>query len=345
MVVLSAAPSLLNDVLSPEWLTGALDDLESGEEVVEARMVDDYTTVASKVRFEVVVKRPDGQSNVRTYCVKGSFDGGRVVDLTVEARFYRELAPRLGIRVPRCHYAGIDKEAGRSLIVMDDLAAEGATFLNSKTLYSMDMATASIGQLALLHAGTWGEERLDGLDWLAPQQPRIFERFPTETLQDLMNDGRAADLPPYLRDAERLKEALRRLTATPQRICVAHGDPHSLNAYLDRDGQPGLLDWQLAHIGHWATDVAYHLATVLDIEARRRDEESLLRGYLGRLSELGVRPPAWEDAWAAYGSYAVYGYFLWSIAQMTPRVDVLEHIPRLGAAIVDHDTFARLGVQ
>jgi aminoglycoside phosphotransferase (APT) family kinase protein len=343
MVVLTAVPTALEEVLSPDWLTAAL-DLGDDSEVVEAHLVDNYTTIISKVRFQVVVKRRDGQARTHNYCIKGSFDNGRVVDLTVEARFYRELAPRLGIRVPRCYYAGIDEEGGRSLIIMNDLTAEGATFLNSQTPYSEQMTSASLGQLATLHAGTWGAGRLEGLQWLERQGPPIYERYPTEALQNLMDDGRAADLPPYLRDAERLKEALRSLDSSQERICVAHGDPHSLNAYLDTHGRPGLLDWQLAHIGHWATDVAYHVATVLDVEARRELEESLLRGYLEQLERLGVEPPDWEDAWTAYRRHFVYGYFLWSIAQMTPRVDVVEHIPRLGTAIVDHGTFSELGV-
>lgn len=343
MVALSAAPAALTEVLSPEWLNGALDDLGPGESVVEARLVDDYTTVLSKVRFEAVVETPTGVRERRPYCVKGSFGGSRVANLEIEGRFYRELAPRLGLRVPRCHYLGIDEASGRSLFIMNDLVAEGVTFLNSESHYSPELTAASLGQLARLHAGTWGEERRAGLGWLEPDGPPLFERFGNDLLQRQMDDGRAADLPDVLRDPERLKEALRAVYAVAP-TCVAHGDPHSLNAYLDRDGNPGFLDWQLAHVGHWATDVAYHLATVLEIDARRRDEEALLRHYLAELSSLGVEPPSWEDAWREYCTHAVYGYLLWCLAQMTPRIDILAHIPRLGTAILDHDAFALLGV-
>jgi hypothetical protein len=82
---------------------------------------------------------------------------------------------------------------------------------------------------------------------------------------------------------------------------------------------------------------------VLDIDSRRQNEKALLRGYLDELARLGQEPPEWDDAWDSYASQFAYGYFMGSFARMTPRVDILEHIPRLGTAMHDHDTFARLG--
>ena len=343
--MLDPAPSSLSDLLSPAWLSGALDDLGEGEEVVAASVTGTSKTLASKIRFQVEVTGPGGARTTRRYCVKGQFDDAesRIVNLDVEARCYRDLLPGLGARTPRAYYTGIEGETGRSVIIMDDLQSCGATFLDSQSSYSVERTAAALGQLALLHARTWGEERLKPLDWLRPGTPHVWDVIPTEVLQASIDDGRSEGLPAPLRDAARVKQAMQ-IVMAPQRVCVVHGDPHSLNIYLDADGQPGLLDWQLAHIGHWATDVGYHIASVLDIEARREHEESLLRGYLQELAALGVEPPPWDEAWEEYCSHIVYGYCLWSIAKVTPRVDIVEHIPRLGTALADHDTFARLGL-
>jgi hypothetical protein len=226
---------------------------------------------------------------------------------------------------------------------MTDLVAEGATFLNSQTHYTAEMTAATLEQLAILHSGTWGEKGLRGLEWLDGNRPAMSEYIPIDVIHRQVNDGRADGLPDYLKDAERIREAMRRVTA-PQRICLVHGDPHSLNIYLDREGRPGLLDWQLLHIGHWATDVGYHMAVVLDTESRRKQEKALLQGYLEQLAKRDVEPPPWDEAWDRYTQHVAYGYFLWCAAAITPRVDIVEHIPRLGAALIDHDTFARLGV-
>gem|GEM_PF-5432083 len=71
-------------------------------------LIDNFTTTASKVRFETVVKKPDGHFQCRSYCIKGRL-GDRPIDLSVEARFYRDLVPTLGVRVPHCRYVGIDE--------------------------------------------------------------------------------------------------------------------------------------------------------------------------------------------------------------------------------------------
>jgi aminoglycoside phosphotransferase (APT) family kinase protein len=343
VTAIDPAPARLAKVMSPEWLTRALDGIDEGQRVVSTRVVNEFTTVASKIRFEAVIEDSDEHQEIRSYCVKGDFREEPVLDFAVEARFYREFGPALGVRMPKCVYAGPDEQGGHSLFIMDDLASERVTFLDSQVVYSPEMSAAALGQLALLHARTWGEANLVGLDWLAANRPTLADIVPVEVLQDRINDGRAAALPEYLRDAERITMAMRRVTA-PQAVCVVHGDPHSLNIYLDREGRPSLLDWQTVHVGHWATDVSYHIGAVLDVDSRRRNEKALLRGYLDELARLGQEPPAWDDAWDSYASHFAYGYFMWSLAQTTPRVDIVEHIPRLGTAIHDHDTFARLGV-
>src|SRR5580658_2715249 len=316
MTVVDPAPARISDVVSPEWLTAALGGLEEGDKVVEAHVVDDFTTVLSKVRIEAVIEGRDGTRTSHPYCVKGDFAEDHNFNIETESRFYREVGPSLGLRTPICVYAGADGETGRSLFIMNDLKAEGATFLNSQFLYSPELSADVLRQLALLHARTWGEEKLFGFDWLAANRPRVGDRVPVDLLQRLINDGRADGLPAYLRDAERIKAAMQKVSA-PESICVVHGDPHSLNIYLDREGRPGLLDWQLAHVGHWATDVSYHIATAFNIEDRRRHEESLLRGYLDELARLGQEPPTWEEAWDQYTLRFAYGYFLWSLAQLT----------------------------
>lgn len=345
MTVLDPAPLRMTDVVSVSWLDAALAGRDEIREVVGARIVDDYTTVASKVRFTADVIDTDGTRSTRAYCLKGSFSDSsskRQVDLSLEARFYNELGSSLNVRMPRCIYAGFDPDNSRSIFIMSDLVAEGATFLNSQSPYSPELTAATLGQLANLHAATWGEQRLHGLDWLVGSGPSA-DTMPAELVDRQVNDGRAEGLPASLRDAERIIAAVR-VAMAPQRVCVAHGDPHSLNIYLDRDGRPCLMDWQLLHVGHWATDVAYHVSTVLPTELRRSSEKALLRGYLDELAKLGVEPPSFDEALDRYARQLAYGYFLWCLAAATPRVDIVEHIPRIGAAMIDHDTFARLGV-
>src|SRR5262249_42740045 len=103
-------------------------------------------------------------------------------------------------------------------------------------------------------------------------------------------------------------------------------------------------DWQIVQRGSWATDVSYHLATTLDIEQRRTHEKDLLRHYLEELAAAGAPAPSVDDAWDQYTRGFSYGYFLWVITKISSRAVVVVHIPRLAAALSDHDTYRRLGV-
>jgi len=327
-------------VLDPTWLAQALDGLEDGDRIVGVERVDTSKTVADKLRFAVTIDGPGGP-RTRHLCAKAHFDDG-LNSLLGEASFYRHLQPRLGLRTPRAWYTGIDPAGSRGLIVMDDIIALGGRIGDAHEPYSVDTCRDAVGQLALLHARTWLDPRWD-VDWLAPRVATMANVFPTERLQELLDDGRGPDLPPVLRDAATLQSAMLR-TAELAPTCVLHGDTHSGNAYLDAEGRACWFDWQVVQRGHWSIDVAYHLGTVLAVEDRRAHEVELLEHYLAALASHGVDAPSFGEAWERYTLGFTWGYFMWVITRISSRAVVLLHIPRLGAALTDHDTFGRLGV-
>lgn len=336
-------PSTVEEVLDPEWLSEALEDVARDDRILAVTAVASTKTLAEKVRFRVTVQGRDGRQRVRAYCVKAHFASSPGHTLAAEARFYRELAPLVEIRTPRAYFAGVDEAADQAMIIMDDVIGTGGRFLSAETPYSLATTRDSLGQLACLHASTWGDARTADLEWLSPRIGEMVDRFPTEALQQLLDDGRGPEVAKELRDAEHLAEAVRR-TARHELTCVIHGDTHSGNVYLDGAGRASWLDWQVVQRGSWAIDISYHLATVLDIDTRRVHEAALLRHYLQELERHGVAAPAWEDAWEQYTLSFSYGYFLWVITRISSRSIVLIHIPRLATALADHDTFRRLGV-
>ena len=269
-------------------------------------------------------------------CAKAHFNDG-INSLLGEASFYRHLQPDLGVRTPQPHYTGIDPATNRGLIVMDDILTLGGRILDASEPYAVATCRDTLGQLALLHAKTWGDEQWD-VDWLAPRVALMADIFPTDTLQGLLDDGRGPDLPAVLRDAPTLQAAMHQTARLPL-TCVLHGDTHSGNAYLDAEGSAYWFDWQVVQRGHWSVDVAYHLGTVLSIEDRRAHEVELLEHYLAELAAHGVAAPSFAEAWDAYTLGFTWGYFLWTITRISSRAVVLLHIPRLGAALTDHDTF------
>jgi len=336
-------PTTLDAVLDTEWLGKSLADIEEGDRILTVEAVDTSKTLAEKVRFRVEVERADGVRETRAYCVKAHLDGSPGADLLSEAHFYATLAPQLDVRAPRAYYSAVDDAAQQAIVIMDDVVANGGTFMNAFTPYSVRTARDTLGQLAQLHAATWGCAGLTELGWLDPRITGMADIFPVALLQELLDDGRGPDVAPELRSAENVAEAMRR-TGAHEITCVIHADPHSGNSYLDADGRACWLDWQIVQRGNWATDIAYHLGTVLTVETRRSHEANLLRHYLVELSAAGAPAPPWDAAWEQYAQSFAYGYFLWVITRISSREVVLVHIPRLAAALTDHNTFRRLGV-
>lgn len=328
-------------ILDPAWLDQALDLVGEGDRIVSVEPVESSRTVAEKLRFGVVIEEADGRRRSHPLCAKGHFEDG-INSLHTEAAFYRHLRPVLDVRAPHAYYTGVDLEARRGLIVMDDVVALGGTIGSAHQPYAPEVCRDTLGQLALLHASTWGD-RIPTDDWVAPRIELMADLFPTETLQELLDDGRGPDLPAVLRRAETLQDAMRRTAERPI-TCLLHGDTHSGNSYRDSGGRSCWFDWQISQRGHWSVDIAYHLGTVLTTDDRRAHEADLLRHYLAELDRNGVEPPTFEDAWDSYASGFAWGYYLWAITRISSREVVLLHIPRLGAAMTDHDTYARLGV-
>jgi hypothetical protein len=334
-------PSSLDAVLDPAWLARALDLVGEHDRVVHVEQVDSLLTVAEKVRFAVTVEDDAGRRRVHPLCAKGHFGGG-FNSLGTEAHAYRHLLPELSVRAPKSHHVGIDATGDRGLIIMDDVIELGGRILSAHDPYPVATCRESLSQLALLHASTWGDTRWEA-SWLDPRIAQTASMFSTESLQALLDDGRGAQSPNGLPDAKAVQAALAR-TAALEPSCVLHGDTHSGNAYLDAEGSVCWLDWQIAQRGHWSIDISYHLGTVLDVETRRVHEHDLLGHYLNELTALGAPAPSFDEAWDSYAAGFTWGFFLWVITRISSREVVLVHVPRLAAALWDHDTFRRLGV-
>ena len=335
-------PANPEELFDPAWLVPALDDLHVDDRVVRVERTDSTKTRAEKLRFAVTVEGSDGL-RVQYYCAKAHLDGSPSSGVISEARFYRDLAPRLDVRRPRVPYVAIHPDEDAAIILMEDVVATGGLFMNPHRTFPVDVARDSVSQLARLHGSTWGFESVDDIGWLGGVRSPVGGMYTAEMLQDLLDDGRADGLPPELRSGPNLAAALEIHSARPD-TCVLHGDPHTGNLYLDAQDRACLFDWEVVQRGNWSQDLAYHLATVLSIEDRRAHEQELVRLYLDELAVHGGPTIDPEEGWELYRRSFAYGYLLWVITKIRGRDEVLAHMPRLATAISDHDMYHLLGV-
>lgn len=342
-------PATLEELLSPEWLGAALGRRFPGIRVTSVTPGPAVSRVSTNARFRIECAGglPPGLSP--DLCVKGYFgDVGALARHAggPEARFYRDVAEATGVRTLRSVFAECDDETGRSVVITEDVIARGATFIDGRSDYSVSQLEQSLAELAKLHAATWQRPAYARADWLAPRFGSYTQVRGLPDIRFNFEGPIGARVPLEVRDAQRLYDdycALGRELAKSEPWCVIHGDTHVGNLFLEADGTPALVDWQLVQRAPWSVDVGYHIASALPVEVRRKNEDALLRHYLERLAAGGAPAPSFDDARRDIRRGILHGFYLWGITRVViPEITAIL-LERLGHAAADHDVFGSLG--
>lgn len=299
---------------------------------------------------------PGGHELPVKVCVKGEFDEElraklRGVDITgtqIEANFYNDLSPQLGLPLIPCWFAG--SEPGMGVLVLDDLSAHGGTFGDPTRPWPIERVAQALEILAKLHASTWGRT-FPQLSWLQVGSPAVRQYTTFLMSADHWREHFAQpdvfQLPAALADRERNLRGLHALWAYDDEHadCLVHGDPHLGNTAIAADGAPFFIDWAAPSLCSWAQDVAYFVTGSLSVADRRASENDLLDHYLSCLSSEGGPTLGRPDAWDDYRRHLLHGLGWCTLpALMQPAENVRAMGERYATAIVEHDCLRLLGV-
>jgi Ecdysteroid kinase-like family len=353
-------PDRLETLLDKDWLSDALGRRFPGIEVTAVHEGPVVSRLSTNARFSIECAGgvPDDLSP--NLCAKGYFAESQRALAWLgepEARFYATIAEATRVRTLRSVYADVHPTTRHGVIITEDVIEAGGSFLDALTPYSVDQTAESLEQFALLHAQTWGTAE-QYASWL--RQPLMPGRpndsgTPSRSsamrgVDDVRRNFEGAvgiDVADELRgEPQRVIDAMAALATQPRpegRV-VIHGDAHVGNLFLDGDGRPALVDWQVIQHNHWSIDVAYHVASALETEDRRGSERDLLAHYLDHLRVNGVGGPDAAQAWDDYRTALAYGVFMWGVTLLVDPKIIRRLLQRLTAAAAEHDTFGRLGV-
>lgn len=324
--------------ITPQWLTQILREAgHASAEVVNVSMSDVGTgQVGRCIRF--VMEHGGGtQTDVpRSLVAKFTSDdplsretGRDMKTYVTETHFYREIAPKVQIRVPRCYYANIDSDGQYHLIVMEDMAPgrQGDQIAGC----SVSVARQAVLELVGLHGPTWRDSRwfdllghvkdgpfADMRTLYRTMVPTFVERFEDQLdsahMDFIKAIGQAEDCPMF--------------NLVGDNFALEHYDYRLDNVLINELVDPPTVtavDWQSVRVGKPLNDVAYFLGSALEPEVRRKEEQSIVREYHDGLCSSGVTDYSYEQCFEDYRKGVYAGFAVTVVAavvvQQTERGD------------------------
>ena len=346
--------------ISTEWLTKALSGAVPGA-VVTARRIDRVLVGCSvKVFLSLACNDTALRAGLPTKVVLKSGFGrhGEFMEFTYLAEMlsYRDVLAHLRIRAPHCHYAGPSPTGGSVALILEDLSARGVRFCHAQTPLSVDEATAFVRALAEFHSQSWNitKQPLLLADW-RKRAVRVTESYAgyfaalmkPENWAACMTLPRGAAIPMSYHDRERILAGLTKLERLNNALphCVAMGDEHPGNLYIERDGTPGFLDFQ-ARVCPWIEGLCYFIIAALDVVDRREAERYLIQQYLATLAQCDIAAPDFDAAWLAYRRSILQTVVVWATNSPVFQTEAVNtaYATRASMAAIDHDVFGLLEV-
>jgi len=245
-----------------------------------------------------------------------------------EVRFYQELAPRISMRTPRCHFADIDEESGDFVILMEDMAPAAPG--DQITGCSTDVASIAVAEAVGLHAPFWNDPTLPSREWLTPSTidaaklAQVFLQQFWPGFCERFGDGL---------DAEAVAVGQRFIDhyvdwfeAYSGPLTLVHADYRLENMLLAPTGSGAevppiaVVDWQTTAQGCGLADVAYFLGGGLSVEDRRANERAFVQDYCARMRAVGVELSD-EEGWQSYRRFTLHGVMITVLGAMVTGQD------------------------
>jgi hypothetical protein len=324
----------MSDIPTPEsinasWLTERLREAGHVTAVVREVTATRVGTgqIGKCIRFDM---RIEGGSASTPHSLIGKFPsddptsrttGVQLRNFIKEVSFYRELASRLTISIPRCYYAAIQGEGPEFALLLEDLAP--ATQGDQMAGCTADVARSAVLELVGLHAPSWCDASLRGIVWLGePSEPmielgRMLYRTQLPGFLERYGSRLEADEAAIITRVADSTGAPFELLRDP--FALVHVDYRLDNLLIDASKTPpriSVVDWQSITLGNPLSDVAYFMGAGLVPANRREVERDIVRAYHQALGRAGVANYPFERCWNDYRRGAFAGFAVTVIASM-----------------------------
>lgn len=286
----------LSAVLGADVASVDVAPVGTGQTGASYRVKATYAANPDGLPSSFVIKLPAGDDAVRDRVALG---------YRSECAFYRDVADRVRVPIPRSYHCEINAEATEYALLLADCApaAQGDQIAGCERRQAQLAVTA----LAGLHAPTWCDERWLTFPGLAMTQldeagakgmgdiARMCAATTVERLGAQLGDADCATLTAAL-------DVITPWVSAPLgRFALIHGDYRLDNMLFDPAGERiWIVDWQTLGVGLPARDLAFFTATSLAPELRAEIEADLVTAYHRALAGHGVSGYDRETCWRDY---------------------------------------------
>jgi hypothetical protein len=308
--------------LTPAWCSAALAPVLGGALVVDlTRSPIGTGQVADTVKLELTYDTPGaGPASLVAKVTSASADSRAAARATrtyeVETAFYRDLAPLLPVRAPRCYHAAHEPDTDGYVVLLEDLspAVPGDQLAGC----TPDDAAGAVAELPLLHAPLWDDPSLARYEWLhGPSEDRVqgFSGLVAMFAPQFV-ERYEAQLEPEVTEliGRFVPRISAHLGADRGPSTVVHGD-YRLDNLLFGGERVAVLDWQTVSRGPGLSDLAYFLGASLLVDDRRAHEADLVDSYREQMATLGVELGT-DHVWEGYRRHAFSGLIMAMLASM-----------------------------
>lgn len=296
-------PATLDDI-TPDWINATLfDDTPPRVASLSTSLISDgrgflsqtarvgltYDSPAGDRPSSVVVKiQPKDDYYRRAEAEVNAFER--------EIGFYREVAGRVSLRLPRIYFAKTTPRAGA--LVMEDLGH--LTIGDQVRGIAHERVRAVAREIAKVHAAFWNNDALHEIEW-APEHDHFYadpylEHWPGFADAFGLRIGkRGVAIGEAV--AQNLEALERRIAERP--ASLVHGDLRGDNLLF---GQPGgddevlILDWQLTHKTLATYDVARLMGGSEPVPERGGHQIDVIRSWHASLTDAGVANYPFDEA-------------------------------------------------
>jgi aminoglycoside phosphotransferase (APT) family kinase protein len=208
-----------------------------------------------------------------------------------EVNFYREMAAEIPLRTPEIYVSAMDPDSDRVLIIME--AFTGWHSPDQVLGAEAEQVEIAVAELAGLAAAYWNDQPCAQFPWLKSADAPAFATLaedhanclPAALERFAARWGTGSEV--ALNAISQRYPAIRQAIINATQV-LSHWDYRVENLFFGADGEFAVIDWQLMHMDNPANDLAYLLATNVDVTLRREIEADMMTLYLSGLRDRGI---------------------------------------------------------